>query len=221
MYVCIQLILRLRLKASIDLSMIRKCYRLPRKPQNFICIKINWLYALVLTESVALNQLTLFLLEYFYNSLELDTVFYYWWLSHIFTDHIGKKLKFPLKHWRDFVLVTRLVCNVVIYLIALKRSLEFQGYQPKTFPLQPSPRQMIPSPRRLSLPPNFSSEWKNIGSKRQQHESINANSEENTTNHKRFRQSLNMPEIETWIVSLSHIHHSSHTCIIELLCFFT
>ncbi len=63
--------------------------------------------------------------------------------------------------------------------------------------LQPSPKQIIPAPRRPSLPPNFSSEWKNIGSKRQQLELINANSEDNTTNHNKFQQSLNMPEIET------------------------
>ena len=51
---------------------------------------MNWSYALVLTESIVLNQLKLFLLEYFYNSMELDTVFYYWWLGHVLMDHIGK-----------------------------------------------------------------------------------------------------------------------------------
>ena len=64
-------------------------------------------------------------------------------------------------------LATRLLCNIVIYLIAMKRFLEFQGYQPKVFPMQPSPRQIKPTPRRLSLPPNFSSDWKKIGSKKQ------------------------------------------------------
>jgi hypothetical protein len=90
------------------------------------------------------------------------------------------------------------VCNVVIYLIAWKRSLEFQGYQPKTFPLQPAPRKIIPAPRRLSLPANFSAEWKNIGSKRQKPVLIVGNiSEDNSTNCKKFQQSFNMPEIET------------------------
>ena len=70
---------------------------------------------------------------------------------------------------------TRLVCNVIIYLVALRRLTEFQGYQPKTFPGQPSVRPMIPEPRRLFLPPNFTSDWKNIGSKRGQFESFREN----------------------------------------------
>ena len=80
----------------------------------------------------------------------------YWW----------EKLS-RLKSYIMFVLATRLVCNVVIYLTAMKRLLEFQGYQPRPFPLQPPPRKIIPEPRRPSLPPNFSADWKNIGSKRQ------------------------------------------------------
>ena len=75
--------------------------------------------------------------------------------------------------------------------------MEFRGYQPKTFPLQPSPRKIIPAPRRLSLPPDFSSEWKKIGSKRQKPLVIIGVSEDITPNYERFRQSLNMPEIET------------------------
>ena len=75
--------------------------------------------------------------------------------------------------------------------------MEFQGYQPKKFPLQPAPRKIKPTPRRLSLPPDFSSEWKKIGSKRQKPLVIIGVSEDITPNYKRFRQSLNMPEIET------------------------
>ena len=66
-----------------------------------------------------------------------------------------------------FFLATRLLCNIVIYLTAQKRLLEFKGYQAKAFPLQPPPRQTIPAPRRLSLPTDFSSDWKKIGSKKQ------------------------------------------------------
>ena len=94
-----------------------------------------------------------------------------------------------------FVLATRLVCNVVIFLTAWKSLLEFRGYQPKTFPLQPPPMKMIPEPRRLSLPPNFPSEWKNIGSKRPKIE-LKINSED-ITNRNIFQQSLSMPRIET------------------------
>ena len=94
-----------------------------------------------------------------------------------------------------FVLATRLVCNVVIFLTAWKSLLEFRGYQPKTFPLQPPPMKMIPEPRSLSLPPNFSSEWKNIGSKRQKIE-LKINSED-ITNRNIFQQSSSMPAIET------------------------
>jgi hypothetical protein len=72
------------------LKLIRKRYRLQRKPQNLIGIKTNWLYALIITESTVLKQLKIFVLEYYYNSMELDTVFYYWWIGHVFMDHIGK-----------------------------------------------------------------------------------------------------------------------------------
>ena len=64
------------------------------------------------------------------------------------------------------LLGTRLVCNVFIYLAASKRLPEFKGYSPKTYPGQPPLRPLLLEPRRISLPPNFSSEWKNIGSRR-------------------------------------------------------
>ena len=126
----------------------------------------------------------------------------YWW----------EKLSW-LKSYIMFVLATRLVCNVVIYLTAMKRLLEFQGYQPRPFPLQPPPRKMIPEPRRLSLPPNFSAEWKNIGSKRQKiglkkQKFSFINSEDRITNCKIFQQSLSMPAIETWAVKPLSIHLS-------------
>lgn len=159
------------------------------------------MYALVLSQSLVLNQLKLFLLARFYNSLEIETVFYYWWLGHILLDHIGEKNFSAFRVKEMFVLATRLVCNVVIFLTVWKRLLEFRGYQPKTFPLQPPPKKMIPEPRRLSLPPNFPSEWKNIGSKRQKIESEKRKSEfinsEDITNRKIFQQSLSMPAIDT------------------------
>ena len=162
---------------------------------------MNWLYALVLSQSQVLSQLKLFLLARFYdNSVELETFFYYWWLGHILLDHTGERNSSDFRVKEMFVLVTRLVCNVVIFLTAWKSLLEFRGYQPKTFPLQPPPMKMIPEPRRLSLPPNLSSEWKNIGSKRQKIESkkqkVELNSED-ITNRKIVQQSSSMPAIET------------------------
>ena len=61
---------------------------------------------------------------------------------------------------------TRLVCNVFIYLTASKRLPEFKGYTPKAYPGQPPLRPLLLEPRRISLPPDFSSEWKKIGSRR-------------------------------------------------------
>ena len=56
-------------------------------------MKMNWLYALVLTGGNILKQLKILLLENGYNSLESDTVFYYWWLGHVFMD-IGEIIFF-------------------------------------------------------------------------------------------------------------------------------
>ena len=64
------------------------------------------------------------------------------------------------------ILGTRLVCNVFIYLTASKRLLEFNGFTPKTYPGQPPLRPLLLEPRRISLPPDFSSEWKKIGCRR-------------------------------------------------------
>ena len=97
--------------------------------------------------------------------MEEETIFYYWWLGHVLSD-IGKSIDKCLKSFFDEVLVTRLGCNVVIYLTASRHLPEFQGYKPKTFPHQPPPRPIILEPKRLSLPPDFASEWKKIGSKR-------------------------------------------------------
>ena len=68
----------------------RKYYRLQRKPQNLIGIEMNWLYALVLTGGVIFNQLKAFLLVHVYSSMEPETVFYFWWLGEVVSDHIGK-----------------------------------------------------------------------------------------------------------------------------------
>ena len=51
---------------------------------------MNWLYALLLTVGVILNQLKMFLLQHVHNSLEPETVFYYWWLGQVVLDHIGE-----------------------------------------------------------------------------------------------------------------------------------
>ena len=77
----------------------------------------------------------------------------------------------------------------------MKRLLEFQGYQPKVFPLQPPPRQIIPTPRRLSSSPNLLSEWKKIGSKNQKFVYINNSGY--FTNRKIVQQSLSLSTIDS------------------------
>ena len=72
---------------------------------------------------------------------------------------------------------TRLACNVVIYLTASARLPEFKGYQPRTFPGQPSPRTLPPQPRRPSY--LASSENKKIKPKpRFGYDSVNITSRE-------------------------------------------
>ena len=59
-----------------------------------------------------------------------------------------------------YLIGTRLLCNVVIFLSASKRLPEFQGYMEKTFPGQPKPRRVVPHPRRESLKSDLKIEWK-------------------------------------------------------------
>ena len=62
---------------------------------------------------------------------------------------------------------TRLICNIIIFLVASQRLPEFQGYKGRAYPGQPAPcHQLMPVPRRMSLPPEALSDWKKIGSKR-------------------------------------------------------
>ena len=97
-----------------------------------------------------------------------------------------------------FFLATRLVCNIVIYLTAQKRLLEFKGYQPKAFPLQPPPRQIIPTPRRVSLPQDFSSGWKKIGSKKRKFGKENIYND-CITDSKLSLQPSSLPKIDNWL----------------------
>ena len=66
----------------------------------------------------------------------------------------------------EILLVSRLFLNVIIYVVAKLRLPEFNGFEGKVFPGQPPPSPFIPIPRRMDLPPTFSSEWKQIRSKR-------------------------------------------------------
>ena len=60
---------------------------------------------------------------------------------------------------------TRLICNVIIFLVASQRLPEFQGYKGRAYPGQPAPcHQLMPVPRRMSLPPDtlgeiLTSDW--------------------------------------------------------------
>ena len=62
--------------------------------------------------------------------------------------------------------VTRLLVNIMIYILALRRLSEFAGYRSVRFPGTEPPLQPRISPRRLNLPPSFASDWKKIGSRR-------------------------------------------------------
>ena len=64
-----------------------------------------------------------------------------------------------------YLIGTRLLCNVVIFLSASKRLPEFQGYMEKTFPGQPKPRRVVPHPRRESLKSDLEIEWKKVAPK--------------------------------------------------------
>ena len=80
--------------------------------------------------------------------------------------------------------VTRLFCNTVIFLVAYQKFPQFRGYRGKSFPrISPEGIQEI-EPRRMVLPPNFGSEWKQIGSRRTKMLIVQEYSESKETNEK-------------------------------------
>ena len=71
-----------------------------------------------------------------------------------------------MPRYMNYWIGTRLLCNVVIYLSALKRLPEFQGYLANRFPGQPKPIRPVLLPRRQFLKSYLETESKKIASKR-------------------------------------------------------
>ena len=59
-----------------------------------------------------------------------------------------------------------MIYNFIILFTANRRLPEFSGYEARTYPGQPSLRQMKVEPRRNSLPSLLAIDWKKIRSKR-------------------------------------------------------
>ena len=49
------------------------------------------MYAVIITQSLILRHFKHTLLEHFHDTMELQSVFYYWWLSRVLSD-IGENL---------------------------------------------------------------------------------------------------------------------------------
>ena len=49
------------------------------------------MYAVIITQSLILRHIKHTLLEHFHDTMELQSVFYYWWLSRVLSD-IGENL---------------------------------------------------------------------------------------------------------------------------------
>ena len=143
-----------------------------KTPLNLMDIKLNYVYALALTQIFVYDQTKNFLLGIFHESLGPQKAFQFWWMGFL-VENLGQwtemLLYFQISTIKEFI-VSRLFLNVIVYFVANLRLPEFSGLEGKVFPGQPPPSPMIPLPRRMELPPNFPSEWKNIGSRRTQFE---------------------------------------------------
>ena len=119
---------------------------------------------------VSIDQMKNYYLEENYNHLGPEMVFQIW--SNVFViENLGSLTYIWMYLWKYllilfFTLVTRLLVNITIYILAVKRLPEFEGYKSVRYPGSEPPQTPRITPRRLDLPPSFASDWKKIGSKR-------------------------------------------------------
>ena len=57
-----------------------------------ISMRQHFVYAMILTQSVAFTQIKHIVIENLYSSMEPENIFYYWWLCYVVSD-IGKLYK--------------------------------------------------------------------------------------------------------------------------------
>ena len=141
-----------------------KRYSLKKRPHNLMDIKLNYVFALILSQVFVYDQTKNVFIGIFYESLGPEKAFKIWWLGFGKFRSVQILMYNPFSNWRYSF--SRLFLNVIIYVVAKLRLPEFSGFEGKIFPGQPTPYPFIPVPRRMDLPPSFPSEWKQIGSKR-------------------------------------------------------
>ena len=69
----------------------RKKYAIPRRSHNMIGMKCNCIYALLLNQVNAFDQIKQLILEYFYEDIGIESAFQYWW-SGFLVNYIGSDL---------------------------------------------------------------------------------------------------------------------------------
>ena len=131
-------------------SFFRKRYGIKKINQNLLGIKLNYFYVIILNQALVFDQIKQSIIETYYDTLTLETAFYYFWLGFVI-ENLGESSKYSDTSTCmnvNYCLGTRLLCNVVIYFSALKRLPEFQGYLENRFPGQPKPLEPVLLPRR-------------------------------------------------------------------------
>ena len=125
---------------------------------------------IILNQALVFDQIKQSIIETYYDTLTLETAFYYFWLGFVI-ENLGESSKYSDTSTYmnvNYCLGTRLLCNVVIYFSALKRLPEFQGYLENRFPGQPKPLEPVLLPRREFLKSDLETEWKKTACKRKE-----------------------------------------------------
>ena len=150
-------------------SFFRKRYGIKKVDQNLLGIKLNFFYVIILNQALVFDQIKQTIIETYYDTLTLETAFHYFWLGFVI-NNLGELVisicTYSYTLMPLYIIGTRLLCNVIIYLSALKRLPEFQGYLANRFPGQPKPLRPVLLPRREFLKSDLETEWKKNASKR-------------------------------------------------------
>ena len=96
-----------------------------------IDLKEQYFIANLIIVGIFADQILNMFIEARYEDIGIKTTFLVWW-SKFYVDYIG----------------IRLIPNIYIYLMGLRRLPEFAGYRPRTYPGQMFPRGYTISPRR-------------------------------------------------------------------------
>ena len=136
-----------------------KCYAIPKLSHNFMNIQLQYAFGNIHAAIVLLDQLKNTILQLFYDYFGQQLVFQLWW-SMFVIENIGNFFIYILVFSNIYFEGIRFFFNLYSLVEAMRRWPEFEGYKPRTYPGQLSPRLPDIAPRRTNTPSIEPVEWK-------------------------------------------------------------